>query len=32
VFDTRDLIYYFSIIFVSLVLSETMISKRNWQH
>lgn len=32
VFDTRDLIYYFSIIFLSLVLSETMISKRNWQH
>jgi len=32
VFDTRDLIYYFSIIFLSLVLSETMLSKRNWQH
>ncbi len=32
VFDTRDLIYYFSIIFLSLFLSETMLSKRNWQH
>jgi ABC-2 type transport system permease protein len=32
VFDTRDLIYYFSIIFLGLVLSETILSKRNWQH
>lgn len=32
VFDTRDLIYYFSIIFLGLALSETMLSKRNWQH
>lgn len=32
VFDTRDLIYYFTFIFLGLVLSETMLSKRNWQH
>jgi len=32
VFDTRDLIYYVTIIFLGLVLSETMLSKRNWQH
>jgi ABC-2 type transport system permease protein len=32
VFDTRDLIYYFSAIFIGLVLSETMLSKRNWKH
>lgn len=32
VFDTRDLLYYFTIIFLGLVLSETMLSKRNWQH
>lgn len=32
VVDSRDLIYYFSIIFLGLVLSETMLSKRNWQH
>ena len=32
VFDTRDLIYYLSTIFISLVLSETMLSRRNWQH
>jgi len=32
VLDSRDLIYYFSIIFLGLVLSETILSKRNWQH
>ncbi len=32
VIDTRDLIYYFTFIFLGLVLSELMLSKRNWQH
>ncbi|MGK7394531.1 MAG: ABC transporter permease subunit [Candidatus Cyclobacteriaceae bacterium M3_2C_046] len=32
VVDSRDLIYFLSIIFVGLLLSQTMLSKRNWQH
>ncbi len=32
VFDTRDLIYYLTFIFLGLMLSETMLSRRNWQH
>lgn len=32
VVDSRDLIYYITFIFAGLVLSETMLSKRNWQH
>ncbi len=32
VIDSRDLIYYFSFIIAGLLLSETMLSKRNWQH
>ena len=32
VVDSRDLLYYFTFIFAGLVLSETMLSKRNWQH
>jgi len=31
VIDSRDLIYFFSLIFVGLYLSQTMLSKRNWQ-
>lgn len=30
VVDTRDIIYFLSIIFVGLLMSETMLSKRNW--
>ncbi len=30
VFDTRDLIYFASFILAGLVLSESMLSKRNW--
>ncbi len=30
VVDSRDIIYFFSIILVGLLLSETMLSKRNW--
>ncbi len=32
VFDTRDLIYFASFILAGLVLSETMLSKRNWHN
>jgi ABC-2 type transport system permease protein len=32
VIDSRDLLYYFSFIIAGLLLSETMLSKRNWQH
>jgi ABC-2 type transport system permease protein len=32
VVDSRDLLYYFTFIFAGLLLSETMLSKRNWQH
>jgi len=31
VVDSRDLIYYFSIIFLGLILSQTMMNRRNWQ-
>ena len=30
VIDTRDLIYFGSFILAGLVLSQTMLSKRNW--
>jgi ABC-2 type transport system permease protein len=30
VFDTRDLVYFGSVIFVGLLLARTMLSKRNW--
>ena len=30
VVDSRDIIYFLSIIFVGLIMSETMLSKRNW--
>jgi ABC-2 type transport system permease protein len=30
VVDSRDILYFLSIIFVGLLLSETMLSKRNW--
>ena len=32
VFDTRDLIYFASFILAGLVLSEAMLSKRNWHN
>jgi ABC-2 type transport system permease protein len=32
VLDSRDLIYYFSFIAAGLLLSETMLSKRNWKY
>ena len=32
VIDSRDIIYYATLIFAGLLLSETMLSKRNWQH
>lgn len=32
VVDSRDLIYFLSIIFTGLLFSKTMLSKRNWQH
>lgn len=31
VFDSRDLIFFMSIIFIGLTLSQTMLSRRNWQ-
>lgn len=31
VIDSKDLIYFFSIIFSGLVLAQTMLSKRNWK-
>ncbi len=31
VFDSRDFIFFLSIIFVGLTLSQTMLSRRNWQ-
>jgi ABC-2 type transport system permease protein len=31
VFDSRDLLYFASLILAGVVLSEAMISKRNWQ-
>ncbi|MCZ6899958.1 MAG: ABC transporter permease subunit [Bacteroidetes bacterium] len=31
VVDSRDLIYFLSIIFLGLLFSKTMLSKRNWQ-
>ncbi|HCX22470.1 MAG TPA: ABC transporter permease, partial [Cytophagales bacterium] len=31
VVDSRDLIYFFSIIAVGVLLSQVMLSKRNWQ-
>lgn len=31
VVDSRDLVYYFSIIFLGLMLSQTMMNRRNWQ-
>ncbi len=30
VVDSRDIIYFLSVIFVGLLMSETMLSKRNW--
>ena len=30
VVDSRDIIYFVSVIFIGLLLSETMLSKRNW--
>ncbi len=30
VVDSRDIIYFLSIIFIGLLMSETMLSKRNW--
>ena len=30
VVDSRDIIYFLSVIFVGLLLSETILSKRNW--
>lgn len=32
VLDSRDLLYYFSFIVAGLLLSETMLSKRNWKY
>jgi ABC-2 type transport system permease protein len=32
VIDTRDIIYFASVIFGGLLLSETTLSKRNWTH
>jgi ABC-2 type transport system permease protein len=32
VIDTRDIIYFFSIILIGLILSESQLSKRNWTH
>ena len=32
VIDSRDLVYFGSIIFLGLLLSQTMLSKRNWQN
>ena len=32
VIDSRDIIYYTTLIFAGLLLSETMLSKRKWQH
>jgi len=32
VVDSRDILYYLTFIFGGLVLSETMLSKRNWKH
>ena len=32
VIDSRDLIYYLTIILLGLTLSETMLSRRNWQN
>ncbi|HLF35063.1 MAG TPA: ABC transporter permease subunit [Cyclobacteriaceae bacterium] len=32
VIDSRDIIYFLSVIFVGLLLSESMLSKRNWSH
>lgn len=31
VFDSRDIIFFLSIILLGLTLSQTMLSKRNWQ-
>ncbi len=31
VIDSRDFIYFFSLIFIGLLLSQTMLSRRNWQ-
>jgi ABC-2 type transport system permease protein len=32
VVDTRDIIYFFSVILIGLILSESQLSKRNWTH
>jgi ABC-2 type transport system permease protein len=32
VIDTRDIIYFFSVILIGLILSESQLSKRNWTH
>lgn len=32
VVDSRDLIYFITLIFAGLLLSQTMLSKRNWKH
>ena len=32
VLDVRDLVYFFSIIFISLMLAQAMLAKRNWQN
>lgn len=31
VVDSRDLIYFISVIFMGLLISQTMLSRRNWQ-
>ncbi len=31
VFDSRDFIFFLSIIFIGLTLAQTMLSRRNWQ-
>ena len=32
VIDSRDMIYFLSIIVIGILLSETVLSKRNWKH
>ena len=31
VIDLRDILYFISLITISLILAQTMLSKRNWQ-